>query len=102
MTLVAPRIVSDTSQVRRINHEIHFAWQVQYLAKLECDCSLKAKHFRAILGDSWCTTCFLFSYKMRLQDGTSQVSEAAGARRRFHGRIILGLSSNRLYIGGSN
>ena len=45
MTLVAPRIVSDASQVRRINHEIHFAWQVQYLVKLECDFSLKAQHF---------------------------------------------------------
>ena len=50
-----------------------------------------------------------FSYKMRLQDGTSQVSEAAGARLRFYPwiipgyrRIILGLSSNRLYIGRSN
>ena len=43
MTLVAPRIVNDASQVRRINHEI------------------------------------LFSY-----------------------RIMLGLSPNRLYIGGSN
>ena len=30
---------------------------------------------------------------MRLQDGTSKVSEAAGARWRFHGRIIVGLSS---------
>ena len=26
---------------------------------------------------------------MRLQDGTSKVSEAAGARSRFHGRIIV-------------
>ena len=43
-----------------------------------------------------------FPYKMRLQDGTSTVSEAAGARCRFHGRIILGFFSNRLYIGGSN
>ena len=58
--------------------------------------------FRAILGDSRSATCFIFSYKMRLQDGTSQVSEAAGARRRFHGRIMLGSWSNRLYIGGSN
>ena len=31
---VAPRIVNDVSYVSRINHETHFAWQVQYLVKL--------------------------------------------------------------------
>ena len=35
MALVAPRIVNDVSYVTRINHEIHFAWQAQYLVKLE-------------------------------------------------------------------
>ena len=39
---------------------------------------------------------------MRLQGGTRKVSEAAGARWRFHARIMVGLSSNRLSIGGSN
>ena len=43
-----------------------------------------------------------FSMQNRFQDRTSKVSEAAGARWRFHGRIMVGLSSNRLYIGGSN
>ena len=37
MTLVAPRILNDVSYVRRINDEIHFAWQAQYLVKLERD-----------------------------------------------------------------
>ena len=39
MLLVAPRIVM------RINHEIHFAWQAQYLVKLEDDscCSAHCK-----------------------------------------------------------
>ena len=32
---VAPRIVNDVSYVMRINHEIHFAWQAQYLVRLE-------------------------------------------------------------------
>ena len=32
---VAPRIVNDVSYVTRINHEMHFAWQAQYLVKLE-------------------------------------------------------------------
>ena len=32
---VALRIVNDVSYAMRINHEIHFAWQPQYLLKLE-------------------------------------------------------------------
>ena len=55
-----------------------------------------------ILIDSRSAKCRIFPYKMRLQDRTSKVSEAAGARWRFYLRIMLGLSSNRLYIGGSN
>ena len=34
---VALRIVNDVSYVMRINHEIHFAWQAQYLVRLEED-----------------------------------------------------------------
>ena len=37
MTLFPPRIVNDVSYLMRINHEIHFAWQAQYLVKLDCD-----------------------------------------------------------------
>ena len=37
MTPVAPRIINDVSYVTRINHHSHFAWQVQYLVKLEDD-----------------------------------------------------------------
>ena len=44
MTLLAPRIVNDVSYVTRINHEIHFAWQAQYLVKLECHFSWQAQH----------------------------------------------------------
>ena len=65
MTLLAPRIVLDVSYVPRINHEIHFAWQAQYLMKLDCHRSAK---------------CCIFPYKMRLQDERSKVSEAAGSR----------------------
>ena len=35
MTHVAPRIVNIVSFVSRINHEIHFSWQAQYLVSLE-------------------------------------------------------------------
>ena len=39
MWTVAPRIVNDVSYVMRINHEIHFAWQAQYLVRSEgVDC----------------------------------------------------------------
>ena len=37
MIPVTPRIVNDVSCETRINHEIHFAWQAQYLVKLDCD-----------------------------------------------------------------
>ena len=42
---VASRIVNDVSYVMRINHEIHFAWQAQYLVRLEVDacCSPQCK-----------------------------------------------------------
>ena len=44
LTLLAPRILNDVSNVTRINHEMHFAWQAQYLVKLECDFSWQAQH----------------------------------------------------------
>ena len=37
MTLVPPRIVNSVSCVTRINDEIHFSWQAQYLVSLEAD-----------------------------------------------------------------
>ena len=42
MTHVAPRIVNNVSVVSRINHEIHFAWQAQYLVMLNCHFSWQA------------------------------------------------------------
>ena len=42
---VAPRIVNDVSYVTGINHACQFAWQVQYLVRLEGDacCSAQCK-----------------------------------------------------------
>ena len=37
MTLVAPRIVNSVSCVTRINDEIHFSWQAEYLVSLDND-----------------------------------------------------------------
>ena len=42
MTLLAPRIGNDVSYVTRITHEIHFAWQAQYLVSLKGDCCCSA------------------------------------------------------------
>ena len=58
--------VNDVSNVTRINHEIHFAWQAQYLVRLHGDfaCSAHCKwrfkcdppyrSFFFLHGDSWC------------------------------------------------
>ena len=42
---VAPRIVNDVSSVMWLNHDIHFAWQAQYLVRSEVDacCSPRCK-----------------------------------------------------------
>ena len=42
---VALRIVNDVSYAMRIKHELHSAWQAQYLARLEVDdcCSAHCK-----------------------------------------------------------
>ena len=42
MSPVAPRIVNDVSYVSRINHGCHFAWQGQYLVRLEGECCYSA------------------------------------------------------------
>ena len=42
MTLVTPRIVNSVSCVTRINHEIHFSWQAQYLVSLDDDTCFSA------------------------------------------------------------
>ena len=41
----APRIVNNVSCVTRINREIHFAWQAQYLVRFKVDfaCSAHCK-----------------------------------------------------------
>ena len=42
MTIIAPRIVNNVSYAIRINHDSHFAWQVQYLVMMEDDNSCSA------------------------------------------------------------
>ena len=45
MTPVAPRTVNDVSYVMRMKHASLFAWQAQYLARLDRDtcCSAHCK-----------------------------------------------------------
>ena len=57
---VAPRIVNDVSNVMCINHEIHFAWQAQYLVRLEgVDCCSAHWKWRFIcdVHQSWDAFC---------------------------------------------
>ena len=69
MTFVAPRIVNDVSYVTgAVFGEVGVSLFVAGAA------------FGDILGDSRNAKRCIFPYKMRLQDGTSKVSEAAGAR----------------------
>ena len=65
--------------------------------------------FGDILGDSRSAKCCIFQYKF-----VSEIGRVRSPQRRVrdddfilgswsdHGRIMVGLSSNRLYIGGSN
>ena len=45
LTLLALRIGNEVSYETRIKHDIHFAWQAQYLLRLEVDiaCSAHSK-----------------------------------------------------------
>ena len=60
LTLLAPRILNDVSYVTRINHEMHFAWQAQYLVRFEVDfaCSTHSKwRFICDADQSWDAFC---------------------------------------------
>ena len=139
VTLVAPRIGNEVSYVTQIIDDIHFAWQAQYLVRLEGDftCSTHwkwgficdADHWwhsfcvagavfgevrvglfvtgaalRDILGDSRSAKCCILQYK-----NVSKMGRVRSPKRRVrdddfivgYRRIIVGLSSNRLSIGGS-
>ena len=58
---VAPRIANGVSYVMWINHEHHFAWQAQYLVKLEGDacCSAHCKRRFVCDVDQSCDSCWV-------------------------------------------
>ena len=85
--MLALRIGNEVSYVTRINHEMHFAWQAQYLVKLECDFSWQAQHLVTFWEIAGARNVVFFNTK---SCSTSKVSEAAGARCDF----LIGLSSD--------
>ena len=60
LTLLALRIGNDVSYETRIKHEIHFAWQAQYLVRFDVDiaCSAQSKwRFICDADQSWDSFC---------------------------------------------
>ena len=75
------RIVLDVSlRQLRINHEIQFFAAGAIFGKVLASLFMAGAAFRENLRDSRSAKCDIFPCKMRLQDGTSKVLEAAGAR----------------------
>ena len=75
VTLVAPRIVNDVSNVTRINHESVFFVAGAVFGEVGVSLFVAGTAFREILGDSRSAKCCSFPYKMRLQDATRKVSK---------------------------
>ena len=89
VTWLAPRIGNDVSYVTRINHDIHFAWQAQYLVKLEGDFSWQAQHVVTLWEIAGARNVVFFNTK------SSPRSDREGPKRRVRDDdFILGLSSD--------
>ena len=88
--MLALRIGNYVSYETWINHEIHFAWQAQYLVKLERDFSWQAAAFGDILGDSRSAKRCIFEYKI-----VSKMGRVRSPKRRVRDDdFILGLCSD--------
>ena len=96
--MLAPLILNAVSYVTRINHEMHFAWQAQYLLKLEGHFSWQAQHFVTFWRIAGAPNVVFFHTKC-----VSKIGRVRSPKRRVRDDdFIFRLSSNRLYIGGSN
>ena len=110
MTPDAPGIVLDVSSKIRNNHQslrVNSRGRRSIFGDVGLSLFLAGAAFCEILGDSRSAKCCIFPYKMCLQDGTSIRSPKRWVRDDdfivgLYPRIMLGMSSNRLYIGGSN
>ena len=88
--MLAPRILNDVSYVTRINHEMHFAWQAQYLVKLECDFSCQAQHLVTFWEIAGARICCIFQYKI-----VSEIGRVRSPKRRVRDDdFMVGLSSD--------
>ena len=88
--MLAPRILNDVSYVTRINHEMHFAWQAQYLVKLECDFSRQAQHLVTFWEIAGARICCIFQYKI-----VSKIGRVRSPKRRVRDDdFMVGLSSD--------
>ena len=88
--MLAPRILNDVSYVTRINHEMHFAWQAQYLVKLECDFSCQAQHLVTFWEIARARICCIFQYKI-----VSKIGRVRSPKRRVRDDdFMVGLSSD--------
>ena len=78
--------------------EIHFAWQAQYLVKLECDFSWQAQDFVTFWEIVGARNVVFFHTKC-----VSKIGRVGSPKRRVRDDdFIFGSCSNRLYIDGSN
>ena len=75
----------------RINHEIHFAWQAQYLVKVTL---VAGAAFREILIESWSVKCCILSIQNASPRWDEEGLRGGGCEMTMYRRIILGLSSD--------
>ena len=85
--------------LRPINHEIDFAWQAQFLVKLECHFSWQAQHFVEFCEIARERNDVVFFHTKCV----SKTGRVRSPKWRVRGDdFIFGSWSNRLCIGGSN
>ena len=102
MLTVAPPIVNDVSYVMRINHEIHFSWQVQHLVEFMCHFSWQAQHLVKFMCHFVVISNRICSWRVRkvaLAARRVAVCVFRVGSRSERSRIILGSFSDRSRIG---
>ena len=85
--------------MKRINHDIHFSWQAQYLVKFKCHFFGAGAVFGEIWNDSRSAKCCIFQYKMLVVGVKSNLGCEAvcGLTASFseRSRIMVGTVSDR-------
>ena len=100
VTLLAPRIGNEVSYLTQIIDDIHFVWQAQYLVRLPGDFSWQAQHF--VTFSEIATTRNVVFYNTKSSPSWDESGpRSGGCEMTILWSDIVGLSSNRLSIGGS-